>query len=459
MQPRAWEDLIAAEVAGRYVLRAVLAAGRYQAEFLAVTAGPEAAERSLTLVEPAPGAVEQEREQMAAARRLQHPNLLSILDCGRCTVRQMEFLYVVTERAGRTLAQTVAAAPLPEAEARSLLENLLDGLAYVHSQGLVYRALEAETVVRSGGGWRLGDLGELHQPGQFDAATAVNPARPRSTPPEAAAGWIRPSGDLWALGALLQDVLASRTSIPAPFEAVIRGCRERDPEKRMTIAQIRDLLSPPPAPQAPERALVPPSFRRRNIAVAGAIAVATSLVLLVLVSRPHRSAPPPPPPVRKVSKLPVITPPVANRPSPFPTRSPAGTPATVPSRPIAAPPSTEPRVAAGGPAPADPESGDTPDGQHWEIGQADYLSDAMEGRPTASGEPFSSQSLSAAHRRLPLGTRLRVTNLANQRSVVVRVNDRGGFRRGFVVSVTRSVAEQLGFVAAGSARVRIETLP
>jgi len=101
------------------------------------------------------------------------------------------------------------------------------------------------------------------------------------------------------------------------------------------------------------------------------------------------------------------------------------------------------------PAPAAPD-------RH--IGRADYFSDDLEGHPTASGEPLSNQAMTAAHRDFPIGTLLRVTNLQNGRRVTVRVTDRGPHRRGFIISVTRRAAEQLGFVKAGSARVKLEVV-
>ena len=74
---------------------------------------------------------------------------------------------------------------------------------------------------------------------------------------------------------------------------------------------------------------------------------------------------------------------------------------------------------------------------------------------TASGEPADARQLTAAHRTLPFGTRVKVENLANGRSVVVRVNDRGPFGGGRVIDLSRAAAEKLGYVAAGVARVRV----
>ena len=75
---------------------------------------------------------------------------------------------------------------------------------------------------------------------------------------------------------------------------------------------------------------------------------------------------------------------------------------------------------------------------------------------TASGEQFKPSELTAAHRTLPFGTRLRVTNLATGQSVTVRVNDRGPFIPGRVIDVSRSAAEELGMIDRGVTKVKLE---
>src|SRR6266404_8163409 len=81
-----------------------------------------------------------------------------------------------------------------------------------------------------------------------------------------------------------------------------------------------------------------------------------------------------------------------------------------------------------------------------------------EGTQTANGEKFDTQELTAAHRTLPFGTRLRVTNVATGRSVTVRVNDRGPFIRGRVVDVSYAAAETLGMVGGGVAKVKLDVV-
>jgi len=81
-----------------------------------------------------------------------------------------------------------------------------------------------------------------------------------------------------------------------------------------------------------------------------------------------------------------------------------------------------------------------------------------EGQKTASGERFNKRELTAAHRTLPFGTRVRVTNVATGKSVTVRINDRGPFVRGRVVDVSSAAAETLGMVNQGVAKVKLDVV-
>lgn len=92
------------------------------------------------------------------------------------------------------------------------------------------------------------------------------------------------------------------------------------------------------------------------------------------------------------------------------------------------------------------------------VGEASFYGRNFAGRPTASGEVFNPKELTAAHRSLPLGTRVRVVNLHNDQSVVVRVNDRGPYAKDRIIDVSRRAAERLGMVRSGKARVRLEVL-
>ena len=93
------------------------------------------------------------------------------------------------------------------------------------------------------------------------------------------------------------------------------------------------------------------------------------------------------------------------------------------------------------------------------VASASWYGARHHGRSTASGQPFDMHQLSAAHRTLRLGKRVRVTNLENRRSVVVRVTDRGPFVPGRIVDLSYAAAKALDLVEQGIARVRLEVLP
>ena len=93
-----------------------------------------------------------------------------------------------------------------------------------------------------------------------------------------------------------------------------------------------------------------------------------------------------------------------------------------------------------------------------EVGVASFYAREHHHRRTAQGGRFDPHELTAAHRTLPFGTRVRVTNLDNGRRVVVTITDRGPFRRGRILDVSKRAARELGFVRAGTARVRIEVI-
>lgn len=93
-----------------------------------------------------------------------------------------------------------------------------------------------------------------------------------------------------------------------------------------------------------------------------------------------------------------------------------------------------------------------------QTGTASFYGAKHQGKRTASGEPFDRHALTAAHRELPLGSRVKVTNLENQKTVVVRINDRGPNKRGRLIDLSRKAAEQLGMLRSGTARVRVQGL-
>lgn len=91
-------------------------------------------------------------------------------------------------------------------------------------------------------------------------------------------------------------------------------------------------------------------------------------------------------------------------------------------------------------------------------GVASYYHDSLHGNKTASGNIYNKHQLSAAHKTLPLGTRVRVTEPNSGRSVLLEVNDRGPFIKGRIIDLSRRAATELGMIKKGLARVNVEIL-
>ncbi len=94
--------------------------------------------------------------------------------------------------------------------------------------------------------------------------------------------------------------------------------------------------------------------------------------------------------------------------------------------------------------------------QASEEGVANFYNDTFQGKKTASGEVYDKAGLTAAHKKLPYGTKVKVTNVDNGKSVVVTVNDRMVATNKAVIDVTRRAAEELDFVKAGKAKVKLD---
>lgn len=93
-----------------------------------------------------------------------------------------------------------------------------------------------------------------------------------------------------------------------------------------------------------------------------------------------------------------------------------------------------------------------------EEGEASWYGPGFHGKKTANGERFNQYAMTAAHKILPLGTKVRVTHLGNKRSILVRINDRGPFVDDRVIDLSRGAAQRLDMIGSGTARVRVQSL-
>ncbi|CAB1277071.1 septal ring lytic transglycosylase RlpA family protein [Candidatus Nitrosacidococcus tergens] len=95
---------------------------------------------------------------------------------------------------------------------------------------------------------------------------------------------------------------------------------------------------------------------------------------------------------------------------------------------------------------------------YQEKGVASWYGSKFQGRPTASGEVFDENQMTAAHRTLPFGCYVLVTNLKNDQQVIVKINDRGGFHGERIIDLSRAAAEKIGLVKSGLESVKVESI-
>ncbi|WP_095011786.1 septal ring lytic transglycosylase RlpA family protein [Tsuneonella mangrovi] len=108
--------------------------------------------------------------------------------------------------------------------------------------------------------------------------------------------------------------------------------------------------------------------------------------------------------------------------------------------------------------PIEGQADDSATGEDLGTGVASYYGRKFNGRSTASGERFDMNAMTAAHKTLPFGSRVRVTNLSNGKSVVVRINDRGPYVKGRTIDLSRAAATEIGLVGHGHTQVELALL-
>ena len=356
--PKLWEGQV---VDGRFPLLQYLGGGPRSAAFATATGDSSLPNAAIKLVETDPEDAEVQLAQWTEAAALWHPHLLRLFQTGRCQLDGTQAIFVVMERADEDLSQVLSLRPLSAAETSEALEPVLEGLAYLHAQGLVHGRLRPSNILAVGDQLKLSSdrllpagesRGRRDEPDAYDA-------------PETAGGEIGPAADVWSLGVILVEALtqqlpgATLPRLPAPFDDIARHCLQPDPRDRWTFGEIQARLKPPAATPAPARRVEAgrPAAHARGRYGLLAVALAVVLALAAILAVPrflNRRAEPQTPEPAAAAPAPERTPPPERVAEPSPAAespSPSATPALSPSP---APPE-EPS-----PAPASPSPSATP---------------------------------------------------------------------------------------------------
>ncbi|HEX8871626.1 MAG TPA: hypothetical protein VF758_02600, partial [Candidatus Acidoferrum sp.] len=195
------------------------------------------------------------------ATALTHPNLLRILDQGRCQFAETNTLYVVMEFADEDLSQVIPQRALSAEETRDMLDPLLDALVYLHGHGLAHAHIKPSNILAAGDRLKL----SCDTAAPFGELPAGYRERDIYDEPDASGAPLSASSDVWALGATLMEVLTQHLpelpaeaaadpgvpdTIPQPYLDVLRHALRRNPGRRWTMGEIAARLNPAPAATA-----------------------------------------------------------------------------------------------------------------------------------------------------------------------------------------------------------------
>ncbi|MFY9531014.1 MAG: TonB family protein [Candidatus Acidiferrales bacterium] len=259
----AWKKWEGQMINGEFLLRHYLGGCDDSAVFLTKGGTRESEKAAIKLIPADSRSAQIQLSRWAQAANLSHPHLIRLFQMGRCRLGGMELLYVVMEYADENLSQVLPFRPLTPAEARDMLEPVLDALAYLHGRGFAHGRMKPANIMAVADQLKISSdslcpigewCGDARKPRVYD-------------PPEIASAGNSPAGDIWSLGMTLVETLTQCVAVwdgteqadpvlpqtlPAPFVDIAHHCLRRDPQRRWTVADVAMRLQatpPAPAPQ------------------------------------------------------------------------------------------------------------------------------------------------------------------------------------------------------------------
>ncbi len=247
-----WEGQI---VDGIFPLRQYLGGSDHSVVFLTEHGKDKPQKAAIKLFPADPATTDAQLLSWESASKLSHPNLLRLINAGRCVVDGNDLLYLVMEYAEEDLADILPQRALTAEETRDMLCPVLDALEYLHGKGLVHGDLKPANILATGDRLKLSS----------DAISRIGEAQSASKragvydPPEAISGMLTAAADVWSLGTTLVEVLTQHlpdwqpgpnrepvvpANLPAPFLEIARQCLRLEPQRRISVAEIAARLNP-----------------------------------------------------------------------------------------------------------------------------------------------------------------------------------------------------------------------
>src|SRR5467141_3213405 len=209
---KAWKQFEGQIVDDEFPLEQLLASSEHSAVFLTQHGESQPQKAAIMLIHAEPATADLLLSRWRLAAQLSHPNLLRLLDFGRCCLEDANFLYVVMEFAEEDLSQILPQRPLTPAETRDVLAPVLDVLVFLHGHGLIHSRIKPSNILATADQLKLSSdslspIGESRKSSRrFDPHDA----------PEAAVGPLSPAADIWSLGMTLVETLTQRVPRSQP---------------------------------------------------------------------------------------------------------------------------------------------------------------------------------------------------------------------------------------------------
>lgn len=247
--PESWTQWEQQVVNDDFPLRRLLGCSDHSAVFLTEHRAKKLADAAIKIVRADAPRAKAQRDQWRAAATLSHPNLVQLLDVGRCWAGGREYFFVVMEYADQTLAQILRQRALTSQEVRELLPPTLNALVYLHRKQLVHGRLKPSNFLAVNDQLKLSS--DTIRPAGLATSGIVTTTA--YDPPELQDRGISTAGDVWSLGMTLVEALTQHTpswpdqesetatlpdSLPTPFVGLLRRCLSRSPAQRPTVVEL-----------------------------------------------------------------------------------------------------------------------------------------------------------------------------------------------------------------------------
>jgi serine/threonine protein kinase len=264
-----WSVFCGNVIDGKYHLKNLLGAGGFGGVFLAdeKILGIFTAKQVAVKLVPVDDEKQDQINELRAATKVKHPNILRYLTGGHCRLKKANFIYLAMELAGDSLEKELQQRNLNDLEIKQLAQEMASALNYLHrmNRPIVHRDLKPGNILRQGSTWKLTDFGLVKQIDSRTIYTSTVGGTLVYMPPEALAGEISPAWDMWSFGVLLLKVLtgqypySARTqeeliyqlthnepqipSLRSPWNRIVSGCLKKDRKSRWSAAQVLRELS------------------------------------------------------------------------------------------------------------------------------------------------------------------------------------------------------------------------